>query len=65
MGLESTAGQSSSTVVVMYDPQKLQLRTDVRLEDVPMVTPGTARGNHNRFHFADNPWSSSTDDKLS
>ncbi len=40
MGLESTAGQSSSTVVEMYDPQKLQLRTDVRLEDVPMVTPG-------------------------
>ncbi len=40
MGLETTAGQSSSTVVEMYDPQKLQVRTDVRLEDVPMVTPG-------------------------
>ncbi len=40
MGLETTAGQSSSTVVEMYDPQKLQVRTDVRLEDVPMVAPG-------------------------
>lgn len=40
MGLEATAGQSSSTVVEMYDPQKLQVRVDVRLEDVPMVTPG-------------------------
>ena len=40
MGLEATAGQSASTVVEMYDPQKMQVRTDVRLEDVPMVTPG-------------------------
>jgi len=40
MGLETTAGQSSSTVAEMYDPQKLQLRVDVRLENVPMVTPG-------------------------
>ncbi len=40
MGLETTAGQSSSTVVEMYDPQNLQVRTDVRLEDVPMVTQG-------------------------
>ena len=40
MGLETTAGQSSSTVAEMYDPQKLQLRVDVRLEDVPLVTPG-------------------------
>jgi RND family efflux transporter MFP subunit len=40
MGLETTAGQSSSTVVEMYDPQKLQVRVDVRLEDVPMVIPG-------------------------
>lgn len=42
MGLESTAGQSSSTVVEMYDPQNLQVRIDVRLEDVPMVTRGQA-----------------------
>ncbi len=40
MGLEAMAGQSSSTVAEMYDPQKLQVRTDVRLEHVPMVTPG-------------------------
>ncbi len=40
MGLEAAAGLSSSTVVEMYDPQKLQVRTDVRLEDVPMVAPG-------------------------
>ena len=40
MGLEHTAGQSSSTVVEMYDPGRLQVRADVRLEDVPMVTPG-------------------------
>ncbi len=40
MGLDTTAGQSSSTVVEMYDPQRLQVRADVRLEDVPMVTRG-------------------------
>ncbi|QDT04989.1 Multidrug resistance protein MdtA precursor [Rubripirellula lacrimiformis] len=40
MGLDSTAGQSSSTVVEMYDPARLQVRADVRLEDVPMVTRG-------------------------
>lgn len=40
MGLEATAGQSSSTVVEMYDPARLQVRADVRLEDVPMVTRG-------------------------
>lgn len=40
MGLESAASQSSSTVVSLYDPQMLQVRADVRLEDVPMVQPG-------------------------
>ncbi|MFK8114078.1 MAG: efflux RND transporter periplasmic adaptor subunit [Rubripirellula sp.] len=40
MGLNQTAEQSSSTVVEMYDPSRLQVRADVRLEDVPMVTPG-------------------------
>jgi HlyD family secretion protein len=40
MGLEATAGQSSSTVAEMYDPQNLQVRADVRLEDIPMVTTG-------------------------
>lgn len=40
MGLEQTSGQSSSTVVEMYDPKRLQVRADVRLEHVPLVTPG-------------------------
>lgn len=40
MGLEHTAGQSSSTVIEMYDPQRLQVRADVRLEDVPLVQAG-------------------------
>ncbi|MCA9160029.1 MAG: biotin/lipoyl-binding protein, partial [Planctomycetales bacterium] len=40
MGLDMTAGQSSSTVVEMYAPQRLQVRADVRLEDVPMVSRG-------------------------
>ncbi|MCA9183554.1 MAG: efflux RND transporter periplasmic adaptor subunit [Planctomycetales bacterium] len=40
MGLDMTAGQSSSTVAEMYDPQRLQVRADVRLEDVPMVSRG-------------------------
>lgn len=40
MGLDQAAGQSSSTVVEMYDPMRLQVRADVRLEDVPLVTVG-------------------------
>jgi HlyD family secretion protein len=40
MGLSHTARQDSSTVVEMYDPARLQVRADVRLEDVPLVTPG-------------------------
>ncbi len=40
MGMNASAGQSSSTVVEMYDPARLQVRADVRLEDVPMVTRG-------------------------
>lgn len=40
MGLKSTSGHSASTVVEMYDPNRLQVRADVRLEDVPMVTRG-------------------------
>ncbi len=40
MGLEELAGQSSSTVVEMYDPKRLQVRADVRLEDVSRVFPG-------------------------
>lgn len=40
MGLDQNAGHSSSTVVEMYDPTKLQVRADVRLEHVTMVLPG-------------------------
>lgn len=40
MGLESGGSQSSGTVVEMYDPQRLQVRADVRLEDVPLVQAG-------------------------
>jgi RND family efflux transporter MFP subunit len=40
MGLESNASRSSSTVVTLYDPRMLQVRADVRLEDVPLVEPG-------------------------
>jgi HlyD family secretion protein len=41
MGLNAVAGQNSSTVVEMYDPARLQVRADVRLEDVPMVSRGS------------------------
>jgi HlyD family secretion protein len=37
MGLTPGALQDSSTVVSLYDPAKLQVRADVRLEDVPRV----------------------------
>ena len=40
MGLEVTGTQSSSTVASMYDPNKLQVRVDVRLEDFSNVQPG-------------------------
>ena len=39
-GLESHSGSQSNAVVEMYDPKKLQVRADVRLEDVPLVQPG-------------------------
>ncbi|XZE35768.1 efflux RND transporter periplasmic adaptor subunit [Pirellulaceae bacterium SH501] len=40
MGLETTAGQNTSTIATMYDPAMLQVRADVRLEDVPKLQPG-------------------------
>jgi hypothetical protein len=40
MGMDTTAEHRSSTIVQMYDPSHLQVRVDVRLEDVPMVNPG-------------------------
>ena len=39
MGLKSESDQDSSTVVTLYQPDKLQVRADVRLEDVPRLRP--------------------------
>lgn len=39
-GLDPHSPQGSSAVVSMYDPSLLQVRVDVRLEDVPLVQPG-------------------------
>jgi RND family efflux transporter MFP subunit len=39
-GLARDALQESSTVVMLYDPKMLQLRTDVPLDQVPRVRPG-------------------------
>lgn len=39
-GLDPVSEQSSSAVVTLYDPRNLQLRVDVRLEDVPQVQAG-------------------------
>ena len=38
--MSRNALHDASTVVTLYDPQVLQVRADVRLEDVPLVTPG-------------------------
>jgi RND family efflux transporter MFP subunit len=40
MGLAPGSLHDSSTVVTLYDPHCLQVRADVRLEDVPRVRPG-------------------------
>jgi multidrug efflux pump subunit AcrA (membrane-fusion protein) len=40
MGLNPAAMQDASTIVTMYDPAMLQVRADVRLENVPQVLPG-------------------------
>ncbi|QDT52771.1 Macrolide export protein MacA [Caulifigura coniformis] len=40
MGLAPGALQDASTVVTMYDPAQLQVRADVRLENVSQVLPG-------------------------
>jgi HlyD family secretion protein len=39
-GLDPLAVQNSSAVVSLYDPSSLQVRVDVRLEDVPQVLIG-------------------------
>jgi multidrug efflux pump subunit AcrA (membrane-fusion protein) len=40
VGMRGGTEQSSSSVVSLYDPAMLQVRADVRLEDVPLVEPG-------------------------
>ena len=40
MGMDRSAGHNSSSVVEMYDPDRLQVRADVRLQDVPNVQSG-------------------------
>ncbi len=40
MGIDATAEHRSSTIIQMYDPTQLQVRVDVRLEDVRQVVPG-------------------------
>lgn len=40
MGLAQGAYQESSTVATLYDPASLQVRADVRFENVPQVQPG-------------------------
>ncbi len=39
-GMGASSQQGSSAVVGLYDPQSLQVRVDVRLEDVPQVQVG-------------------------
>ena len=45
MGISATAMADASTVVTMYDPASLQVRADVRLEDVPHVVVGQSGAN--------------------
>jgi len=40
MGMDPASEQNSSAVVSLYDPRSLQVRVDVRLEDVPHVQIG-------------------------
>jgi RND family efflux transporter MFP subunit len=40
MGLSPASGHDAATIITMYDPDQLQVRADVRLEEVPRVVPG-------------------------
>ena len=40
MGQSMIGRQEASTVITMFDPSMIQVRADVRLEDVPKVQPG-------------------------
>ena len=39
-GMTQMLGHDGSTIVTMYQPEKLQIRVDVRFEDIPKVTLG-------------------------
>lgn len=40
MGISPNSSPDASAVLTLYDPKSLQVRADVRLEDVPLVQPG-------------------------
>jgi multidrug efflux pump subunit AcrA (membrane-fusion protein) len=40
VGMDPSSQQDASAVVSIYDPEKLQVRVDVRLEDIPQVKIG-------------------------
>ncbi len=40
MGIDPGGEYKANIIVTLYDPQMLQVRADVRLEDVPLVQPG-------------------------
>lgn len=40
MGINAASERDASTVVTLYDPNRLQVRVDVRLEDVPQIQVG-------------------------
>lgn len=40
VGMDPSSQQDASAVISIYDPEKLQVRVDVRLEDVPQVKIG-------------------------
>jgi hypothetical protein len=40
MGINAASERDASTVVTLYNPNQLQVRVDVRLEDVPLVQVG-------------------------
>ncbi len=40
VGMDPNSARDASNVVSLYDPASLQVRVDVRLEDVPQVQPG-------------------------
>jgi multidrug efflux pump subunit AcrA (membrane-fusion protein) len=42
VGLAPNSMHDSGTIITLYDPKTLQVRADVRLEDVPLLAPGQA-----------------------